>query len=186
MVYNRSAILIDLPEGRRGEGRARRDGEFEVPGPVPESADMPIWFRDARRPVGAGNAFGTDVDTENGFRSKRNMDNKYLIDRQVQKTQTYTGIEGINCQDRAVQESMGPIADRTLERLGTTDRAIIHARRTLMKAVKLVQDGGDPPGLGETYYGLRAYETVLPKGTYWYDEIKDKFRVEDRALSPTP
>ena len=56
-----------------------------------------------------------------------------MIDRQVQKTQTYTGITGINTQDRAVQESMGAIADRTLERLGTTDRAIIHARRILLQ-----------------------------------------------------
>jgi hypothetical protein len=185
MVYNRSAILVDgLPASNRA-GRTRRDGEFEVPGPVPDDVDMPIWFRDARRPVGAGNSFGTDVDVEHGFRSVRNADNHYLIDRQVQKTQTYTGIEGINTQDRAVQESMGPIADRTLERLGTTDRAIIHARRTLLKAVKIVQDGGDPPGLGQTYYGLRAYETVLPKGLYWYDAIKDRFRLEELSPAPT-
>ena len=147
---------------------------------------MEIWFRDARRPVGAGNAFGTDVDVTNNFRSQRNMDNKYLIDRQAQKTQTYTGIEGINCQDRAVQESMGPIADRTLERLGTTDRAIIHARRTLLKAIRTVQDGGDPPGVAPTYYGLRAYETVLPKGVYWYEAINANFRLEAKTVAEVP
>ena len=144
---------------------------------------METWFRDARRPAGAGNAFGTDVDVISNFRSKRNMDNKYLIDRQVQKTQTYTGIEGINCQDRAVQESMGPIADRTLERLGTTDRAIIHARRTLLKAIRTVQDGGEPPGVAPSYYGLRAYETVLPKGVYWYDTIKANFRLATKTAT---
>ena len=102
----------------------------------------------------------------------RRADNKYQIDREVQRTQTYTGIYGTNCQDRAIQESMGGIADRTLERLGTTDRAIIHARRALLKAVKTVQDGGEPPGISDSYYKLRAYETVLPKGEHWFTALR--------------
>ena len=36
-----------------------------------------------------------------------------MIDRQVQKTRTFTGIVGTNTQDRAVQESMGRIVDRS-------------------------------------------------------------------------
>src|SRR5215467_2646531 len=32
------------------------------------------------------------------FRSKANCDNAYLIDRAVQKTETFTGIDGINVQ----------------------------------------------------------------------------------------
>jgi hypothetical protein len=71
-----------------------------------------------------------------------------------------------------VQESMGPIVDRSLERLGTTDRAIVYARGALIKAIKTVQDGGDPPGVAPTYYGLRAYETVLPNGVDWYPAMK--------------
>jgi phenylpropionate dioxygenase-like ring-hydroxylating dioxygenase large terminal subunit len=126
----------------------------------------------ARAMTGSGNELYVDIDVENNFRSVRNMDNKYLIDREVQKTQTYTGIPGTNTQDRAIQESMGPIADRTLERLGTTDRAIINARRSLLKAVKVVQDGGDPPGVAPTYYTLRAYDTVLPQGVHWLEAIK--------------
>jgi len=113
------------------------------------------------------------------------MDNKYQIDRMVQKTQTYTGIYGTNVQDRAVQESMGAIADRTLERLGTTDRAIIAARRALLAAVKTVQDGGDPPGVAPTYYRLRPTSGVQPKDVFWYDATKDKLQrpeEEDKLL----
>ncbi len=62
----------------------------------------------------------------------------------------------------------------TLERLGTTDRAIIHARRALLKAVKVVQEGGDPPGVAPTYYNLRAYETVVPLGVHWFDALQEK------------
>src|ERR1044071_3645921 len=58
------------------------------------------------------------------FRKLRNKDNDWLIDRRVQKTETYTGIEGITTQDHAIQESMGPIVDRSPERLGSTDKAI--------------------------------------------------------------
>ena len=127
----------------------------------------------AMRQTGTGNEFYVDIDVENNFRSVRNIDNNYLIDREMQRTQTYTGIPGTNTQDRAVQESMGPIADRTLERLGTTDRAIINARRTLLKAVKTVQDGGEPPGVAPTYYNIRAYDTVLPQSVYWFDALKE-------------
>ncbi|MPZ47950.1 MAG: Rieske 2Fe-2S domain-containing protein [Dehalococcoidia bacterium] len=138
----------------------------------PSEASTPVWFRDAREPVGAGNAFGDDVDPSDNFRATRNMDNKYKIDRELQKTTTFTGITGTNVQDRAVQESMGAIADRTLERLGTTDRAIINARRTLLKAVKTVQDGGEPPGVAPTYYKLRSRETVLPANVQWFEAMK--------------
>jgi hypothetical protein len=206
MVYNWGVTFDDAParEGRgrgegqargegqgRGEGEGRRgggdgDGEYGAAGPQAyEPNTSPIWFRDSRRGVGAGNSFGADVDIENNFRSLRNMDNKYMIDRFVQKTQTFTGIYGINCQDRAVQESMGPIADRTLERLGTTDRAIIHARRSLMAAIKTVQDGGDPPGVAPTYYRLRAFESIVPKTTHWFEALRPMLVREDAPL-PTP
>jgi phenylpropionate dioxygenase-like ring-hydroxylating dioxygenase large terminal subunit len=182
MVYNWGVSFDDAPpaEGQRGQRGQGADGENYGPEGMQayDPQTSPIWFRDARRGVGAGNSFGADVDTENNFRSARNMDNKYLIDREVQRTETYTGIAGINCQDRAMQESMGAIADRTLERLGTTDRAIITTRRMLMAAVKTVQDGGDPPGVGPSYYTLRAFETVLPKDQYWYEAMGPALRGE--------
>ena len=39
------------------------------------------------------------------FRTVGNRENDWLIDRQVQKKETFTGIEGINAQDAAVQAS---------------------------------------------------------------------------------
>ena len=42
-----------------------------------------------------------------GFRLRANMANDYYIDRNLQKTTTYTGIRGINTQDMALQEGMG-------------------------------------------------------------------------------
>jgi phthalate 4,5-dioxygenase oxygenase subunit len=107
-----------------------------------------------------------DVD-QTTFRSKRNRDNGYLLDRRVQKTETFTGIDGINVQDRAVQESMGAIVDRTLEHLGPADRAVIQARRLLLQATRTVEGGGVPPGVEPTYYTLHPAEGVVPRETDW-------------------
>src|SRR6266851_3851671 len=52
---------------------------------------------------------GPDFVDQKTFRSKQNRSNNYGIDREVQRTESYTGIDGINQQDRALQESMGRI-----------------------------------------------------------------------------
>jgi hypothetical protein len=111
------------------------------------------------------------VDFANGFRSQRNRGNNYLIDRQAQKTETFTGITGINVQDRAVQETMGPIVDRSKEHLGPADRAIIVTRQQLMQAIKTYRDGGVPPGLEDSYYTVRAAEAVIPNDVDWKETL---------------
>ena len=107
-----------------------------------------------------------DVD-QTTFRSRRNRENNYLLDRRVQRTESFTGIDGVNVQDRAVQESMGSIVDRSLEHLGPADRAVIQARRLLLQAIKTVEAGGTPPGVEPTYYTLRPAEAVVPRDTDW-------------------
>ena len=107
-----------------------------------------------------------DVD-QTTFRARRNRENNYLLDRQVQKTESFTGIDGVNTQDRAVQESMGRIVDRSREHLGPADRAVIQARRLLLQATRTVESGGTPPAIEPTYYGLRPAEAVVPVGTDW-------------------
>jgi len=107
-----------------------------------------------------------DVDQAT-FRSRRNRANNYLQDRHVQRTETFTGIDGVNAQDRAVQESMGPIVDRSREHLGPADRAVIQARRLLLQAIKTVETGGTPPGIEPTYYPLRPAEAVVSANADW-------------------
>jgi hypothetical protein len=73
----------------------------------------------------------------------------------------------VNTQDRAVQESMGRIVDRSREHLGPADKAIIQARRLLLQAIKTVQEDGTPPGIEPTYYTVRPAEGVLPREANW-------------------
>ncbi|MCH7607528.1 MAG: Rieske 2Fe-2S domain-containing protein [Chloroflexi bacterium] len=114
------------------------------------------------------------VDPQNGFRSFLNKGNDWGIDREVQKHETFSGIEGVNQQDRAVQEAMGPIVDRSHEHLSHTDMAVFAARKLLLDAIKTVADGGAPPGADESYYDIRAIEKLLPTDADWVAELKDQ------------
>ena len=119
----------------------------------------------------------------NDYRKTRNKENNWLIDRKVQKTETYTGIEGINTQDHAIQESMGPVVDRTEEHLGSTDKAIVAARLLLLQAARSIGKKIDPPGIGPSYYRLRAIEKVLPHDAQWRVAMKDEICPNDKLES---
>jgi phthalate 4,5-dioxygenase oxygenase subunit len=105
-----------------------------------------------------------------GYKLKANLSNDYFIDRELQKTKTFTGIKGINTQDIAVQEGMGPITDRSLEHLGTSDKAIIAARQLLLEACDAVEAGEAPRGLDPaTYRNLRPYDNFVPRDKTWQE-----------------
>ena len=91
------------------------------------------------------------IHTENipgSDRAKANKDNDYLIDRAWQASgKSFTGIYGVGVQDCGIQESMGPIADRTIEHLGVSDTAIIKLRKFLLDTLADVDAGKTPPGL---------------------------------------
>jgi hypothetical protein len=109
------------------------------------------------------------------FRPQQNASNDYLIDRQLQKTKTFTGIKGINMQDFAMQEGMGPVVDRSKEHLGASDRAIIAARQVLLEAVRIAEEGGEPGGVDPTSYRkVRAVDLEIPVGVPWQDSLKDE------------
>jgi phthalate 4,5-dioxygenase len=96
-------------------------------------------------------------------------ENDYLIDREAQRSLSYTGIKGVVQQDLAVTESMGSIFNREQERLGTTDTAIIHMRQQLIRAARSLEDGVEPPGVDPTYpyHLIRSAEKILAPGESW-------------------
>jgi hypothetical protein len=67
---------------------------------------------------------------------KRNRSNDYLVDRQLQREFEATGIFGVNDQDRALQEGMGRMVDRSKEMLVAADVAIVTARRKLLDMLR--------------------------------------------------
>jgi hypothetical protein len=97
------------------------------------------------------------------FRPVANRTNDYFMDRDAQREgRYYSGVKGIAIQDASLQESMGPIADRTRENLVSTDNAIIMARMRLRKAALALQQGGRAPGLDPDAQHVRSASFILP------------------------
>ena len=93
-----------------------------------------------------------------------NKRNDYLIDRAAQKAKkTFSGVLRVGVQDAAVQESMGPIEDRSRENLVSTDNGIIMTRRRLLDAARAAEEGRAPPGLDAAAQDVRALSLVAPR-----------------------
>ena len=101
-------------------------------------------------------------------------DSDFLMDLESKKLNT-TGIPSVRLQDDAVLTSMGPIMDRTLEHLCTSDAAIIKVRRKLIDAARALRDFGTvPPGVeNPEWYALRSCNVSLPPGADWEAELAD-------------
>jgi phthalate 4,5-dioxygenase oxygenase subunit len=110
------------------------------------------------------------IDLTRDYRNLRNAANTYQQDRNAMKLGDFTGIRGIPNQDIAMWESMGAIVDRSKERLGASDLAIVEFRRLMVEAARTVRDGG--PAIGTTepripHVKIRSSEGVVPKSTNW-------------------
>jgi phenylpropionate dioxygenase-like ring-hydroxylating dioxygenase large terminal subunit len=113
------------------------------------------------------------------FHPLANKDNDYLMDRAAQKAgKTYSGVEGFAMQDASLQESMGPVVDRTKENLVSTDNGIIMARHRLMRAAKALADKGvAPPGVEPVHQRVRSASVVLPPDQPFKDAAREELTV---------
>src|SRR5262249_15711410 len=86
---------------------------------------------------------------------------------------SYSGVKGIAMQDAAIQESCGPIQDRSKENLVSTDNGVIMARARLRKAALAVMQGTVPDGLDPATHAVRATAIVLPEEANFYQAAAD-------------
>lgn len=100
-------------------------------------------FTNSERTKFAG-GFNIHAEVDENYMPVRNLRNDYLIDRKAQKYDSYSGIEGVSEQDAAIQDSQGPIQDRTREHLGPTDLGIVEFRKLLMGAARALTRGEGP------------------------------------------
>ena len=117
---------------------------------------------------------GLDLDTE--YRKSRTRANSWLQDRAAMRAGNFTGIEGVNNEDIAMQESMGAIYDRTKEHLGASDMAVIRMRRIMLDGVRKFTEGAPPVGLAEPV----AYETLARRRAH--DPQGDRLARHSRPL----
>lgn len=109
--------------------------------------------------------------------------NDYLIDRALQKSgASMTGMKGLGTQDCAIQESMGPISDRTREYLLACDAAIVKIRRLLLQSLKDHEAGKDPPGLKAKSFRVRSARCELPSGVSVSPKALDLVRADPQPV----
>jgi hypothetical protein len=138
-------------------------------------------FPEAVRQAGAATGIEFLPNTSDWFgrwRTVANKRNDYLLDYEVQRTAAFCGIASVPVQDKAVQESMGPIVDRSQEHLGRTDMMIALVRQRWIAAAKALQrEGLTPPGVDQPHlYGVRSAIINLPKEANWVEETREIVR----------
>ncbi len=126
------------------------------------------------------------TDWHGRWRLAGNESNDWLIDRDAQKNGgIYTGITGIQAQDQAITESMGPIIDHDFEHLGPSDRMITRTRRRLLRAARaLKKDGAVPPGVDQPdiYVNVRSGDFLADEKIGWRDAYDMQMRAAMRPL----
>lgn len=122
------------------------------------------------------------------YRPLAGLDNDFFQDREVQRTKTFTGIPEFWAQDAAPQLSMGEITDRSRERLGSSDSAIIAVRRKLIAAAKKLRDTGEVPEeiADPERYAVRADAMILPADASWYEATATRRLVDARTNPDCP
>jgi nitrite reductase/ring-hydroxylating ferredoxin subunit len=113
------------------------------------------------------------------YRPQENKDNDYLMDRAAQKRgETFSGIRGIAQQDASLQESMGPIVDRSKERLVATDTGIIKTRKKLRNVIeRLSEEGYTPPGVDPAHHRVRSAAVVLRQAESFVESCREDVAV---------
>ncbi len=111
-----------------------------------------------------GSAVNVPVVQDGSYRPINNASNDYGIRRDVQRLYSASGIEGIGLQDAALQETMGPIVDRSKEVLASGDAAIVAFRRLMLAQARQLRETGELalPSQPELYR-VRSVGIVLPR-----------------------
>ena len=114
-----------------------------------------------------GQRVGIDLDPT--YRPLRTRENHFWQDREKMNAGNFTGISGFPNQDLAMWVTMGAIADRSNDRLGASDLAIVEFRSNMLEAVQAFQQG--KPAIGTGDLAIRAsdcaYQAIVSKTVDW-------------------
>jgi hypothetical protein len=121
------------------------------------------------------------TDWQGRWRAAKNSSNDFGIDRKAQRMGlSYSGITGVPLQDQAIQESMGPMLDRTIEHLAESDRMVVLTRKMLLKAARSFAENGKMPDVfekPELASNARGGDIVVPAGTEWLEAYEQRMAI---------
>jgi phthalate 4,5-dioxygenase oxygenase subunit len=129
---------------------------------------------------------GVDLDAQ--YRPLRTVANMLWQDRNAMKAGNFTGITGFPNQDIAMWLTMGPIADRTRDRLGASDLAVVQFRKLMVEAIRAFMAGKPAIGTGENAIpaNVCSYQAIVPKTTDWRSyEVKPVWETLREVLEPS-
>jgi phthalate 4,5-dioxygenase len=131
----------------------------------------PIDAKERERQIAWTGFLPGEIDAEG--RKRRTRENDWLQDRAAMREgKSMSGIRGVQMEDAAVQESMGPLYDRRKEHLGSSDVAVVRMRRLMLQSLRdFIDRDKTPLGLdtGVDYTKLRGEEAVVPMGATWQE-----------------
>jgi phenylpropionate dioxygenase-like ring-hydroxylating dioxygenase large terminal subunit len=128
-------------------------------GPVPD------WYKKWA-------VLGTVDDSDNYSANMGNVANTWHQNRDAMKAGHWSGVLGnFTYEDFIVEESMGPVVDRSQEFLGSSDAVIGRARRMLLSALDEHAKGKPPFGLDGAvdYSAIRALSIRVPASLNWQE-----------------
>jgi hypothetical protein len=164
-----SALIASIPFGTRQIAVIPRDDVTAIrytfatqPPSNPRNLGGPAFFKEPSYPYIQNSQSGV-------LDRPYTLDNNYQIDRDTQRSVSFSGIPNFKSQDLMATESAGPIYDRTLEHLGGTDTAVAHYHDLLINAAKDLALGKEPPAIAEhlDYREIRSAEKVLAPDEDW-------------------
>ncbi len=126
-----------------------------------QTPETETWRKFLRQTVG--------IDVDETYRPLRTLENRFWQDRQAMKVGNFTGISGFPNQDVAMWVTMGPIADRSNDRLGASDLAIVEFRCQMLDAVQNFRKGASAIGTGADAIPptVCSFQAIVPKTTDW-------------------
>ena len=128
------------------------------------------------------------IDLDENYIPLRTRENKFWQNREAMKAGNFTGITGFPNQDIAMWVTMGPIANRSEERLGASDLAIVEFRKQMLEAVRAFQAGQPAIGTGDAQIPpeVCSFQAIIPKTTDWKTfDIKYVWDENEPALEPS-
>ncbi|HZT06846.1 MAG TPA: Rieske 2Fe-2S domain-containing protein [Chloroflexota bacterium] len=109
----------------------------------------------------------------------RNRANRYRQDREEMTERSFAGL-GVSFpdQDACVTEGAGPIQDRTQENLGANDKCIAASRLFLLRAIRELLAGKEPPMFTRNPLERREIRLVaggiqVPAGVDWRGYVRE-------------
>ncbi len=158
---------------------------FKAWHPIDDHSSFTFYIHyDPNQPIDAESAYRNwgHLTSAPDYRTPHTNANKHLQDRKRMES-NFSGILGAAVQDRAVQESMGAIYDRTQEHLGTSDIAVIQHRRLLLRKMRDLEQGKPLPALDPALdFNLRGASCFMPSDQPWQHAIQ--FQEEQERGSP--